>query len=188
MGISAVDMFYYIMDYSSHYYRLDSKDQLVVAADENEASVFSFVEANKRIGTGFKSKFYYMSPVNSENQNAVELEQEEEAAYSSTETNLSAVKEITDSAIADLMEEVESANCNVAQGYKMFKRLKELRLERKDKEKELECLYILTEHFDLSVMADECNNNVDALEEFLYEENDVAEEVFNSGKITNIAV
>lgn len=402
MGISAVDMFYYIMDYSSHYYRLDSKDQLVVAADENEASVFSFVEANKRIGTGFKSKFYYMSPINSENQNAVELEQEEEAAYSSTETNLSAVKEITeseimeevkksiseydlskvdwleylthftyiasglkeyreslvksesdvdqkicdvlhyielcdtddseatdlvellkvcrenrrdikdeiikvdmfqknigtsanvakakeaiksikgletrkytprkftelfegsqvriknrgnrsvdsyesissgteeisqeeyemnyerretsfdgrkndwmafatqqaefyrnagqyivnlkldiediDSAIADLMEEVESANCNVAQGYKMFKRLKELRLERKDKEKELECLYILTEHFDLSVMADECNNNVDALEEFLYEENDVAEEVSNSGKITNIAV
>ena len=73
-----------------------------------------------------------------------------------------------DGAIIDLMEEIEVSNCNVTQGYKLFKRLKDLRLERKQKEKELECLYILTEHFDMDAMAYECENNVDMLEEYLY--------------------
>ncbi len=57
-----------------------------------------------------------------------------------------------DDAIADLMEEIEQANCNVTQGYKMYKKLKELRLERKEKETELNALYILTDSFDMSVM------------------------------------
>ena len=73
-----------------------------------------------------------------------------------------------DGAIIDLMGEIEVSNCNVTQGYKLFKRLKDLRLERKQKEKELECLYILTEHFDMDAMAYECENNVDMLEEYLY--------------------
>lgn len=413
MGTSAVDMFYYIMDYSSHYYRLNANDQLVVAADESEATVFSFIDANKRIGAGPKSKFYFMTPINSDNQDEEEPEREEETTYNLTEAIVSAVKELTegevteeveksiseydlskvdwqeylthftfiasglkeyreslvkaesdvdqkicdvlhyielcdtddseaadlvellkvcrenrrdikdeifrvdmfqknigtsanvakakeaiksikgletrkytprkftelfegsqvrikssgnkptdscesisvrreeeiaqeeyemnyerretsfdgkindwmafamqqaefyrnagqyivnlkldiediDNAIADLMDEVETANCNVTQGYKMFKRLKELRLERKEKEKELECLYILTEHFDLSAMADECDSNVEALEGFLFEKSeetaevrvsDISDaEVDNSSKITNIAV
>jgi hypothetical protein len=77
------------------------------------------------------------------------------------------IEEIDD-AIDDLMEEIEISNCNVTQGYKLFKRLKELRLSRKKKEKELECLYILTEHVDVNAMADECESNVNALEEYLY--------------------
>ena len=32
----------------------------------------------------------------------------------------------------------------------------------------MECLYILTEHFDMDAMAYECENNVDMLEEYLY--------------------
>ena len=383
MGTSAVDMFYYIMDYSSHYYRLDAKDQLVVVADESEASVFSFVEANKRIGTGPKSKFYFMTPINSDNEEDEKTDQGDETPYNFTEAIVSAVKELTegevtkeveksiseydlskvdwqeylthftfiasglkeyqeslikaesdvdqkicdvlhyielcntddseaadlvellkvcrenrrdikdeifrvdifqknigtsanvakakeaiksikgletrkytprkftelfegsqvkikssvnkpvdscesvparmeehivqeeyemnyerretsfdgkendwmafamqqaefyrnagqyiinlkmdiediDNTIADLMDEIENANCNVTQGYKMFKRLKELRLERKEKEKELECLYILTEHFDLSAMSDECDSNVENLGNFLH--------------------
>jgi len=77
------------------------------------------------------------------------------------------IEELED-AIADLMEEIEQSNCNVAQGYKLFKRLKDLRLVQKEKDKELECLYILTEHFDMQAMKEECESNVDALEEFLY--------------------
>ena len=82
--------------------------------------------------------------------------------------NLKMDIEDIDNTIADLMDEIENANCNVTQGYKMFKRLKELRLERKEKEKELECLYILTEHFDLSAMSDECDSNVETLGNFLH--------------------
>lgn len=79
------------------------------------------------------------------------------------------IEEIEDE-IADLMEEIDSSNCNVAQGYKLFKRLKELRIQRKEKEKELECLYILTERFDVDYMAAECEGNAYELEKLLYPE------------------
>lgn len=70
--------------------------------------------------------------------------------------------------ISDLMDEIDSSNCNVTQGYKLFKRLKELRIRRKEKEKELQCLYILTERFDMSAMANECESNAYELEKLLY--------------------
>ena len=54
------------------------------------------------------------------------------------------IKEI-DADIENILTETEDANCNVAQGYKIFKRLKELRLEKKAKMKELNCLYALTD-------------------------------------------
>lgn len=387
MGRAAVDTFYYIMDYSGHYYTLDAKKQLVVASDENEAFIFSFAEANEKISAGSKSKFYYMTPIHPEDEKEDEVGREKAETYNFPETNLSLLKELSeeeaigeikksiseydfskidwqeylthfsfivsglkeyresllkaesdvdkkicdvlhyielctmedseaadlvellkicrenrrdikdeifkvdmfrkefgtsanvakakeaiksikgletrkykprkftelfegsqmqiksreskradiceslpmqieeniikeeyemnyerretsfdgkendwmafamqqaefyrnagqyivnlkmdiedmDNAIFDLMEEVENANCNVTQGYKMFKRLKDLRLKRKEKQKELECLYILTEHFDLAAMSDECDSNIEALEDFLYKDKD----------------
>ena len=44
------------------------------------------------------------------------------------------IKEI-DADIENILMETEDANCNVAQGYKIFKRLKELRLKKKAKMK-----------------------------------------------------
>lgn len=385
MGSSAADKFYYIMDYSGNYYREDSTKQLVVAGNETEATVFSFADADRRIGAGKKSKFYFMTPASEEedNQNIpaevsesgsvagtiipaarklTEAEIPEEIEKSVSEYDLSKIdwkeylthftfivaglkgyrEELTkaesdadqkicdvlhyielcdtgvdeardlvellkvcrekrrlikdeeirvdsfqrtlgtsanvvkakealktirglenrryiprkfaelfegseikqcpvklrsvecwftestadkefgsyaeeetqmeftrkgtifdekendwmafavqqaefyrnadqyiinlqldieeiDSVIADTMEEIETSNYNVAQGYKVFKHLKELRLARKQKEKELECLHILTDHFDVGAMADKCESNVDALERFLYE-------------------
>lgn len=40
------------------------------------------------------------------------------------------------------------------QGYKVVKQLKDLHNVRKDQQKELDCLYILTERFDCGVTAD----------------------------------
>ena len=77
--------------------------------------------------------------------------------------------------ITDLMDEIDSSNCNVTQGYKLFKRLKELRIQRKEKEKELQCLYILTERFDMNAMVNECENNAYELERLLYPEETVDE-------------
>ena len=68
----------------------------------------------------------------------------------------------------------------------MFKHLKELRLERKQKTRELECLYILTDHFDVNGMSEECDRNLEDLEHFLFgetEENIESEETEN-GKDT----
>lgn len=66
-----------------------------------------------------------------------------------------------DKEIEDILLETEAANCNVAQGYKVFKRLKELRLERKSKTGELDCLYALTDYIDCDSLADTCEANLE---------------------------
>ena len=43
--------------------------------------------------------------------------------------------EAIDSAIEEILLQIEDANYNVAQGYKAFKELKHLRNERKEKQK-----------------------------------------------------
>ena len=52
------DSLYYIMDYSGHYYRTDKADQLVAVAGEQDATVFTFAQANSRICVGKKAAFY----------------------------------------------------------------------------------------------------------------------------------
>ncbi len=76
------------------------------------------------------------------------------------------IKEI-DTEIENILLETEDANCNVAQGYKVFKRLKELRLEKKAKTKELNCLYALTDYIDCESLADTCKDNLAEIEEIM---------------------
>lgn len=76
------------------------------------------------------------------------------------------INEIDDE-IEDILLETEDANCNVAQGYKVFKRLKELRLERKAKSKELDCLCALTDYIDCDALADTCESNLTEVEEIM---------------------
>ena len=53
----------FIMDGSGNYYRTNEADQLVVAANREEASVFTLFDANQRIGGGKKATFYFTIPV-----------------------------------------------------------------------------------------------------------------------------
>ena len=76
------------------------------------------------------------------------------------------IKEL-DTEIENILLEIEDANCNVAQGYKVFKRLKELRLEKKAKIKELNCLYALTDYIDCESLADTCEDNLAEIEEIM---------------------
>ena len=76
------------------------------------------------------------------------------------------IKEI-DAEIENILLETEDANCNVAQGYKVFKRLKELRLEKKAKTKELNCLYALTDYIDCESLADTCEDNLAEIEDIM---------------------
>lgn len=76
------------------------------------------------------------------------------------------IKEL-DAEIENILLEIEDANCNVTQGYKVFKRLKELRLEKKAKIKELNCLYALTDYIDCESLADTCEDNLAEIEEIM---------------------
>lgn len=49
---------YYIVDTEGHYYKINAKGNLVVASSEEDATTFSLRDANLRIGTGRKSRFY----------------------------------------------------------------------------------------------------------------------------------
>lgn len=57
------DSLYYIMDYSGNYYRTNRADELVAAAGEEDASIFTFIQANNRICSGKKAAFYCMVPI-----------------------------------------------------------------------------------------------------------------------------
>ncbi len=54
---------YYIVDTEGNYYKVDSKNRLVVARNSGEATEFSIQDANERIGTGRKSHFYTLLEV-----------------------------------------------------------------------------------------------------------------------------
>ena len=43
-----IDKLYYIMDYSGHYFRLNDKDDLVIARDMDEAAVFFAYSVRRR--------------------------------------------------------------------------------------------------------------------------------------------
>lgn len=90
---------FYIMDYNSNYYRVDSKNQLVAAGSENEATIFSFADANRRIGAGPKSRFYFMTPVNMED------DEVEEAPVSEEETFENGI----DGSVISIVREVKEA-------------------------------------------------------------------------------
>ena len=78
------------------------------------------------------------------------------------------IREI-DEEIEETLLEAEDTNCNVTQGYKVFKRLKELRLERKSKSMELDCLYALTDYIDCDALADTCEANLAEVEGIMFQ-------------------
>lgn len=87
----STDLLYYIMDYSENYYRVNNEEQLVVAAGKEEATVFTFSQANSKISVGEKSSFYRMIPVEGENKS---LEYEKtEVQYSGNEETYDLVQE-----------------------------------------------------------------------------------------------
>lgn len=90
-------------------------------------------------------------------------------------TNLQVTINEIDQEIEDILKETEGANCNVTQGYKVFKRLKELRLERKAKTQELGCMYALTDYIDCDALADACEENLAEVEDIMgvRENNDI---------------
>lgn len=66
--------------------------------------------------------------------------------------NLKIVQQNLENEIEDILDHIESRNCNAAQGYKVYKMLRERRLQRKQVMTELKQLEALTESFDCEQM------------------------------------
>lgn len=76
------------------------------------------------------------------------------------------MKEI-DSQKEDTMIMLEDANFNVAQGYKVFMQLKELRNLKKEKQKEYDCISVLTNGLSIGEVSDQAYYAVKDMEEIL---------------------
>lgn len=61
--ISTHNKLHYIIDLAGNYYRVNANNQLVAAKSRDEAGVFSYIEANERLGNGRKSNFYSLLSV-----------------------------------------------------------------------------------------------------------------------------
>ncbi len=72
-----------------------------------------------------------------------------------------------DDSISDLMNEIETSDCDMTQGYDMFRRLKELSLERRNLTKQLKCLHILTANLDVKMITEEYESRLEALKAYL---------------------
>ena len=79
--------------------------------------------------------------------------------------NLKLEIEAIDSEIEETLLQTEDANYNVAQGYKVFKELKDLRNERKEKQKELNCLQVIVEGMNCKVMQEMYESSVSKMED-----------------------
>lgn len=101
----------YIVDGNGNYYTVNGNDQLVVARDKDEAGVFTFFEANQRIGGGKRAKFYVTIPVDdleeTENEMLEAATDEEEETHTFTDTTFSRVFSIVDKMKAPEDEEIE---------------------------------------------------------------------------------
>lgn len=107
------DSLYYIMDYSGNYYRTNHADQLVAVACEQDATVFTFAQANSRICVGKKSAFYCMvavedgtDEVSGEVTDELSDEVSDEVRETESETMqfISPVKELTYDEVTDRVE------------------------------------------------------------------------------------
>lgn len=115
----------YIMDGNGNYYTVNGKDQLVVARDRDEAGVFTFFEANQRIGGGKKARFYHTIPVEDleETENEM-LEQIEEESVSSTDSTFAKVLHLVERMVPSDESEEQIAVGEVQEENQMEKEIK----------------------------------------------------------------
>lgn len=72
-----------------------------------------------------------------------------------------------DTKIENTLLLIEDANFNVTQGYKVFKQLKDLRNEKKEKQKEYDCLVALTKGIDVGNISNQAYYAVQEIEDIL---------------------
>lgn len=80
-------------------------------------------------------------------------------------TNLEIVKRNLDNEIEDILDYIESINYNVAQGYKIYRMLRERRKQRKDVLVELSQLQALTEAFECEQMRKVYQNAISKMQQ-----------------------
>lgn len=121
------------------------------------------MENTRKGGEGTMIGERHETPFDGKENNWMEFARQQAEFYRNAEqyiTNLQLDIAEIDREIEDTLEAAEALNCNVAQGYKIFKKLKDLRVERRVKEKELNCLYTLTDYTDCAAMAEACEYNL----------------------------
>ena len=161
----------FIMDGNGNYYKTNENNQLVVASDRDEASLFTLYDANQKIGGGKKAAFYFTIPANeiiskNKKEENKKLEEDEEINLDNQKSNIKKFDwveyleqfcEITslitercneltnelsevDQEICDVLHLIELYELTAEEEIKVAEMLKELRQRRRDIKDEAQCL------------------------------------------------
>ena len=76
---------YHIVDTAGHYYKLNEMNNLVFARDSSEATLFTIQEANARVGTGRRSRYYNILEADAAHIPAVAVASEPAETYNAPE-------------------------------------------------------------------------------------------------------
>ncbi|WP_102343597.1 hypothetical protein [Galactobacillus timonensis] len=115
---------YYITDTNGNYYKIGANSNLVVAKNSDEATLFTLKQANERIGSGRKSRFYAL----------VEIEVDDvQTAYSAPEYDHITKPTMFDSMDTD-WEQTLSKLCYMSAHIAEYQRNLNLMLSDVDKE------------------------------------------------------
>ncbi|MGN0513450.1 MAG: hypothetical protein ACI4GD_04155 [Lachnospiraceae bacterium] len=138
-------------------------EEKMIEQDNRSEGADEIMESGKEVMVKERLK----TPFDGRNNNWLDFARQQAGFYRNAGqyiTNLLLDIENIDREIEETLKSMEDLNCNVAQGYKVFRKLKDLRLERKMKTKELDCLYALTDYIDCPAFADICEESLTELE------------------------
>ena len=137
---------YYISDISGNYYRVNNCDQLVAVESKDYADMFSLTEANTKIGTGKKSHFYSVVPVEEAHgykmQDMDWLEYLNQFCYLASgaigyQENLNNALHDLELQICDILHYIELYDLDEKDSVRMTELLKECREQRRDVKDEM---------------------------------------------------
>lgn len=171
-----MEKLYFIVDMTGNYYKLNKRNNLILAKGSEEADMFSLKEANERIGSGKKSHFY--TTLEAEVKDAKgEVPANESNRYDEIETptlfdslhndwedcisklcymsshiqtyreNLNTMLSVTDQEICDIEHYIELNNPNDVQMLKAAKLLQDKRRRRREIKDEMDRIELLKSTF-----------------------------------------
>lgn len=176
--VEAQSQLYYIVDTAGNYYRLGTDNQLMPAMNEEEAGVFTFFEANSRIGSGKKSHFYSAIPIE---QSSAEAEKETKVSrvdwtiylqnFVSLASHTAAYKEelvqkqsVTDMKICDILHFIELYEADEDKALELVDMLRMYREERRDIKDELVKLDLFQKSIGTSVNITKAKDSIKQME------------------------
>lgn len=175
---------YYIVDrQQGNYYKLSSDNNLVLASDSVDATLFSYEDADKRIGSGRKAHYYTVleatglpTPTLLDQLNNNWKEKLTELCYLSSHTNeyqnnLNQMLSDVDKEICDLLHFLEFNDPDNATRLQVVEMLQQRSRRRREIKNEIEKIALMKENFlddSFALKLNQCLEHMERMQNRIY--------------------